>query len=61
MDEFVDKVFWPQYANAVPLSKDSPVDEGVVVRYNNEFYKAKGPIFFGFETQITDQGLEILS
>lgn len=61
VDEFVDKVFWPQYANAVPLSKDSPVDEGVVVRYNNEFYKAKGPIFFGHETALLDKGLEILS
>ena len=61
VDDFVDKVFWPQYAQAVRLSPDSPVDEGVVVRYRDEFYKAKGPIFFGHESDLLDRGTEILS
>lgn len=59
--DFVDKVFWPGYSQAVPLCKASPVDEGVVVRYGNDFYKAKGPVFFGFETNLLDKGQEILS
>ena len=61
VDQWIDTVFWPDYDNAVRLDKDSPVDEGVVVRYNDEFYKAKGPIFLGHETALLDKGVEISS
>lgn len=47
----------------VPLSKDSPCDEGVVIRIDGgltpELYKAKSPVFLGYETKLLDQ--EVIS
>lgn len=48
------------YTQCVPLSPDSPVDEGVVIRIDSMppvFYKAKSPIFLGHETKELDEGV----
>lgn len=45
------------YTQCVPLSKDSPCDEGVVIRVDGlqpALYKAKSPIFLGHETKQLD-------
>jgi len=57
-DEWIDKAFFPEYLQAVPLSKDSPCDEGVVVRWDGQtptVLKAKSPIFLGHETALLDK------
>lgn len=54
------KYFESGYTNCIPLSRDSPCDEGVVIRIEGplipEFYKAKSPIFLGHETKELDSG-----
>lgn len=48
------------YTQCVPLSKDSPCDEGVVIRVEGpltpELFKAKSPTFLGHETKLLDSG-----
>lgn len=65
VDSWMDKTYYPTRPNAVPLSKDSPVDEGVVVRWDGGFtptvLKAKSSIFFLHETKLLDKGEEGLS
>lgn len=65
VDSWMDKTYYPTHPNAVPLSKDSPVDEGVVVRWDGGFtptvLKAKSPDFFLHETKLLDKGEEGLS
>lgn len=46
------------YSQAVLLSNDSPVDEGIVVRIegsNPTILKAKSPVFLGHETRMIDE------
>lgn len=50
--------------NAVPLAKESPCDEGVVIRIegvNPSMYKVKSPLFFAYESEQLDSGDEVLS
>lgn len=57
-ENWLDQKFYPEYAAAVPLSKDSPCDEGVVVRWDGQtptVLKAKSPVFLGFETAQLDK------
>lgn len=57
-EDWLDKKFYPEYPHAVPLSKDSPVDEGVCVRWDGivpTVLKCKGPIFLGKETENLDK------
>lgn len=46
------------FTQAVPLSKDSPCDEGVVIRIEGgltpEHFKCKAPLFLGHETKVLD-------
>jgi hypothetical protein len=55
------KYFESGMRQCIPLSKDSPVDEGVVIRVEDGmapvFYKAKSPIFLGHETKELDEGV----
>lgn len=58
VDKFIDKTYYPTYKNAVPLSKDSPVDEGVCIRAEGitpVILKAKSPMFLEHETKMLDQ------
>ena len=51
------------FANAVQLSKDSPVDEGVVIRSLTDskvMIKLKSPLFYQHETKLLDAGEEDL-
>ena len=56
---FLDKKFRESgYSQAVPLSNDSPCDEGIVIRIegsNPTILKAKSPIFLGHETRMLDE------
>lgn len=56
-DDWIDKTFFPEY-RAIPLSGDSPCDEGVCVRMDGQLpvvLKAKSPVFLGFETAQLDK------
>lgn len=56
---FMDTKYTERYANAVTLSKDSPCDEGVVIRMGNlhpRWLKAKSPVFIAHESKQQDQG-----
>lgn len=59
VDEFVDKRFRDEgYINAIPLDKESPVDEGVCIRVDGiapYILKAKGPLFYEHETKMLDE------
>jgi len=47
------------YSNAVPLSEDSPCDEGICIRLEGmipTILKAKSPIFVAHETKMIDEG-----
>lgn len=58
-DEWIDRVFYPTFPNAVPLSDPKSIDEGVVVRRDDVLplaLKAKSPIFLGFESKNLDVG-----
>ena len=61
IDKFIDVAYYPTYKNAVPLSPDSPVDEGVCVRAEGitpVILKAKSPIFLEHETKMLDQEVD---
>lgn len=61
VDKFIDKTYYPTYKNAVPLSVDSPADEGVCVRAEGitpVILKAKSPIFLEHETKMLDQEVD---
>lgn len=63
-EDWLDKNYWPEYPQAVPLSKDSVCDEGVVIQVEGivpQNYKHKSPAFLGFETQLLDKDVEVLS
>lgn len=59
-EDWLDRKFYQVgYPQAVPLSKDSPCDEGVCVRMDGQLpvvLKAKSPVFLGFETASLDRG-----
>jgi hypothetical protein len=58
-EEWTDKRFREEgYINALPLDKDSPVDEGVVIRLDGiapYTLKVKGPEFYAHETKMLDE------
>lgn len=57
---FADEV-WP---DAIPLAKESPVDEGVVLLIEGlvpKRYKCKGSLFYEFESRVLDTAEEVLS
>lgn len=58
-EDFMDKRFRDEgYINAVPLDKESPVDEGVCIRTDGiapYILKAKGPEFYAHETKMLDE------
>lgn len=59
MDKTFSKIDWLKMCHPVPLSDDSPCDEGVCIRVegmNPTIYKAKSPLFLGHETSMLDQG-----
>lgn len=63
-EDWLDKNYWPEYPQAVPLSKDSVCDEGVVIQVEGiipQNYKAKSPAFLSAETATLDKGIEVLS
>jgi len=64
VEEFMDKRFRDEgYINAVPLDKESPVDEGVCIRVDGiapYILKAKGPEFYAHETKMLyEEALDI--
>ena len=63
MADFMDQDFHNGWnPSAVPLADESPVDEGVVIRWDGGItptaLKIKGPIFYRHETDILDQEVE---
>lgn len=58
-EDYMDKRFREDgYINAVPLAKESPVDEGVCIRVDGiapYILKAKGPEFYAHETKMLDE------
>lgn len=63
-EDWLDKVYAPRYAGAVPLSDKGTVDEGVVVQVGGvtpKNYKAKSGLFLAHETAVLDSGTEVLS
>ena len=59
--DILDTKFHPLWGNAVPLSDDSPCDEGVCIRIEGIsplILKAKAPIFVAHETHMRDAGEE---
>lgn len=57
-EDFLDKKFSQAFNQAVPLSKDSPCDEGVCIRVEGmtpKVYKAKSPKFLQHETKMLDK------
>jgi hypothetical protein len=64
-DAFVDLDMNPPFPDVpVRICKDSPVDEGIVIRWDNgglgcpAMYKVKGPVFYNYETKLNDKGEE---
>ena len=56
-DSFMDKKYSDTFPQAVKLSKDSPCDEGVVIRVGHlrpRFVKAKSPLFLNMESKQLD-------
>jgi len=48
-----------EFTGAVPLTRESPVDEGVVIRVEGilpRMWKLKGPEFYAHETKMLDKG-----
>lgn len=49
------------YTECVPLSPESPCDEGIVIRIDNgmspEFFKCKSPLYLGHETKMLDDNI----
>ena len=62
---WMDQRFADQgYPSAIPLAKESPVDEGVVLLVEGlvpRRFKVKGPQFYLYETADLDRGEEVLS
>lgn len=58
-DEWIDRKYAEEgFKNAIPLSDESPVDEGVCVRVDGNapyILKAKSPKFFEHETKMIDE------
>lgn len=58
VDEFMDIAYHPKFKSALPLSSDSPVDEGICIRAEGItpiVLKAKSPLFLEHETKMLDQ------
>ena len=59
---WLDQKYAPHYAGAIPLDDDSPVDEGVCVRWDGGtvpvVLKAKSPVFLGHEEKLLEAGAE---
>lgn len=58
-EEYLDKKYYTEHPNCVPLSDDGTVDEGIVIRTEGSvpmFYKAKSPMFLKHETDLLDTG-----
>lgn len=58
VEEFLDVKYNTWYPQAVPLAKESPVDEGICIRVDGlapYVLKAKSPKFFEHETKMLDQ------
>lgn len=58
VDDFTDAKYYPEYKNAIPLSADSPCDEGICIRKEGLtplVLKAKSPMFLEHETKMLDQ------
>jgi hypothetical protein len=64
VEDFIDKRFHEEgYAGVVPLSPDSPVDEGVCIRLDGiapYILKAKGEQFYAHESAMIDEEAEDL-
>lgn len=64
-DYWMDQRFYDNgYLGAIPLAKESPVDEGVVLLVEGlvpRRYKLKGPQFYLYESKDLDRGEEVLS
>lgn len=59
---FMDIKFYEKgYSECVPLSPESPCDEGIVIRIEQdlapEFFKCKSPLYLGYETEMLDSGI----
>lgn len=61
---FSDKKYFDEgYLQAVPLSPESPVDEGICIRVDGlapYILKSKSPLFYEHETKMLDTGAEDL-
>lgn len=59
VEDYLDKRFRDEgYINAIPLDKESPVDEGVCIRVDGiapYILKAKGEQFYAHETKMLDE------
>lgn len=59
-ERWLDTRYWPEYPQAVRLSKEGTVDEGVVIRADLEHgpvaLKAKSPVFLRHESTLLDEG-----
>lgn len=62
IEKFIDKNYAKEgYSQAIPLSAESPVDEGVCVRAEGiipTILKAKSPMFLDHETKMLDQEVD---
>lgn len=57
-ENYLDKQFYTKYPQAIPLSNDKTVDEGVCIRIDGlapYILKSKSPIFFEYETKLLDE------
>ena len=58
VEDFIDAKYHPKYKSAIPLSADSPCDEGICIRKEGLtplVLKAKSPMFLEHETKMLDQ------
>lgn len=64
-EDWMDRRFAEEgYPGAIPLAKESPVDEGIVVLAPGLVptrYKVKGSLFYAYESKILDTAEEVLS
>lgn len=54
--KYIDKSFYKNYQKGLPLSDDSPVDEGICIRRDHMITKWKSPEFIQRETKDIDNG-----
>lgn len=57
-EDWLDKKYEDEFTQAVPLSPESPVDEGVCIRAEGitpTILKLKSPLFFEHETKMLDE------